>query len=91
MVDMRAYLKEEGVSHAGWSQHSAPRTSYALCHCQICVANKKEVHSRGNRDRWDDLISDDRLKPTLNQCFLFPKRVWGFVFKTRTWGECLNH
>jgi len=73
MVDMRTYLKETSDFRTEWSLHSTPRISNALCHCQICTANKKEFGSRGKFDWLEDLISNDMLMLTLDQCFLFPK------------------
>lgn len=61
------------------------------CLCVVCCRRKEEdAASKSTSDAFSDYhgISPDlTAELTAHMAFLLPQKVWGFVFKTRTWGE----
>jgi len=58
------------------------------CRCHTCNDNKNEMEQKTPIfDHYDRITRKDSPALTNRQYLLCPKKVWAFVFKTRTWGK----
>lgn len=62
----------------------------ASCDCDSCIA----IRSQGRNSKWSGYDDIDPKREdvvlTAEQFLLFPRKVPGFVLKSRTWGEELR-
>ena len=93
MVYTKLYYQEEG-STAKPVLGNLHDDSVALdareCFCRVCVKSKQSS-ARPQTFRYADYdeIGSDMESLTDHQHFLCPPYVFGYVFKSRTWGKSL--
>ena len=96
MVDMKKYYSDidskRGMRSTkpdvSWLQPD--KTWIADCSCLVCQPRKEEnnrVKEGANLfGDYHGIYPEDVDSLTAHQLFLLPHMLWGYVFKTRTWG-----
>jgi hypothetical protein len=96
MVDMKKYYSDVDSTKGASTRPSVsalqPERSWVTdCSCVVCRRRKEEA---AQSERSMEIFGDyhriypeswKTLKP--HKLFLLPHKLWGFVFKTRTWGK----
>jgi hypothetical protein len=96
MVDMKSYyldidsrLQNPTKPHVTFT--SREKSWVSDCSCPVCKQRKeqKTLTKKVPFVDYNGIFPEDEESLTPHQYFLLPQKLWGFVFKTRTWGEYL--
>jgi hypothetical protein len=99
MVDMKKYyqdvdskLDDEYPSKStkpivSWSR---PEQNWVTdCACSVCEQRKEEAQTKKRPEMFEyyhGLTPEEEKELDPHRYFLLPRKLWAFVFKTRTWG-----
>jgi hypothetical protein len=98
MVDMKKYYNDvDSKLDLGYTSTSTkPIVSWSRpdqnwvtdCSCSVCEQRKEETQSKKPEmfERYHGLTPEEEKKLDPHRYFLLPRKLWAFVFKTRTWG-----
>ena len=101
MVDIKKYYSD--IDSEKSKRHSTkPEVSYLIpqkawvtdCFCPVCRKRKEEkLQEQREPEMFTDYhgVFPENQTLTSHHFFLLPTKIWGFVFKIRTWGRLPYH